>query len=194
MAIIIKVSGEESKDALSINVFDNTGVYNATTNQGGYNSPNPAVADILTATLNITLPNSTVPITIASALVFPTLPNTSDTPFVVTASMLGLTTLPDGIYVISYTVTYAASPQSSTGQSTEGFVAVVNCCVQKKLAAVALDENCSCCDNSQAMKALEAYVDLCIARSAVGFGLTNVFNKYLTRLNKLCDASACNCG
>lgn len=196
MALKIKISAVEVNDALSFVLSDNTGVYNAVTNTGGYNAPNPTVAQILTATLSITPPDYTTPI-VLTLVQFPlasyVLMANGTTPFTVTAAMLGLTTLPDGIYNISLTVTYAAAPTTSTGQTTAGFVAVIFCCVSKKLAAVPLDDNCSCCDDSQAAKALEVYTDMCIARESMKFGLTNIFTKYLTRLNKLCDPTLCGC-
>lgn len=187
MALSVLISAEEANDSLSFDVSSQT-VFGT----GG----NPTVGQILTATLSVTPPDYTTPIVLTIAQ-FPlasfVLMANGTTPFTVTAAMLGLSTLPDGIYVVSMTLTYAAAPTTSTGQTTVGFVAVINCCVKKKLAAVPLDENCSCCDDSEAMKALEVYTDFCIARAAIDFGLTAIFTKYLTRLQKLC-ADECGCG
>lgn len=181
MALIVDISPVEEQDALSFDTTDNT----------IYGGSNPAVGAILTATLLVTLPNSTVPFSIPISL--PVFVLMATVPLNTTAASLGLSILPDGIYTVSLVLTYAAAPTTSTGTVTVGFIAIVRCGVNKMLAAVSVDDTCSCCDNSPAMKALEAYVDLCIATSAIQFGLTNVFNKFLIRLQKIVGLTNCGC-
>lgn len=181
MALSINISVVESKDALSFNVTDNT-IYGI----GG----NPTIGSILTANLLVTLPNSTVPFTVPIGL--PTFVLMATIPLNILATSLGLSALPDGVYIVSLILTYAAAPTTSTGTETIGFIAIVNCCVQKKLANVSIDdEDCNCTEGNQKMKALEAYTDLCVARAAMQFGLINIFNKFLKRLQKICKG--CNC-
>lgn len=181
MALSVNISVNEQNDALSFDTIDNT-VY------GG--SGNPAIGDILTANLIVTLPNSTVPFTIP--ILLSTFITMGTIPFNVTASSFGLSILPDGVYVVSLILTYAIAPTTSIGTVTVGFVATVNCCIQKKLANISIDDDCGCCEGSDKMKALEAYTDLCTARAAIQFGLINIFNKFLIRLQKICKNCGCN--
>lgn len=189
MALQVNISVAERSDTLSFDVTDITGAYNAITNPGGYGSPNITTGQVDSATLTITLPASTVPVIIPISPVNLIV----NTAYNVTAAVLGLTTLPDGAYIVSYTVTSATGPTTSTKTINVGFTAIVECCVNKKLANVPLNSTCSCCSDNSTRQALEAWTDLQIMKAAmnVGIGLVETFNKFLSRLQKICLG---NCG
>jgi hypothetical protein len=105
----LSISTCQSKDCTSFDITDTTGVYNASSNPGGYGGGvNYDVTDVLDSRLIITLPDGTVVSidSLSATPVYPSLPDaTGLAPFTVTNTMLGLTgALPDGIYIIKYSI------------------------------------------------------------------------------------------
>lgn len=123
----------------SITLTDTTGLYNASTNPGGYGSPNPTYADISSTLISIVLSNgNTVNIT--------TFIPTANVPYlVIQAADLGYTsaTIPDQIATISYSV-YKNS-LCRIGYKSSGVLLSCNTetCINAKIAST-LDNDCSC--------------------------------------------------
>ena len=51
MALVPKILPNESDNAQILSIYDNTGVYDAVTNVGGFGTPNPEINDVTGATL-----------------------------------------------------------------------------------------------------------------------------------------------
>lgn len=61
MALELQATSPTQTGCLGLTFTDTTGVYNVTTNPGGYNTPNLESNDVSEATISIYAPNSTVP-------------------------------------------------------------------------------------------------------------------------------------
>lgn len=83
-------------------LYDCTGVYDATDNVGGWGAPNKELADIDSSELRITIPGVTDQVIVD---VYPTMPNTDDNAFIVSAETLGVDVIKSGIYRTEYRVT-----------------------------------------------------------------------------------------
>lgn len=60
MALVVKPKkSSQTDDGITLYIYDNTGAYNASTNTGGYGTPNPAYADIQQIIVRVYEPNST---------------------------------------------------------------------------------------------------------------------------------------
>lgn len=82
---------------------ETTGVYNASTNLGGYGSPNPTTASIVSAVLTITSPNNIVyTIDLFATTFFPT--SNKDYEYSILALDLGLNNFEDGEWTLVYTL------------------------------------------------------------------------------------------
>lgn len=105
MAQILSIAVTLADNIKSFTLSESTEAYVATTKPGGYGSPNPDTTDVDTATLAITLFNST---TIYTKSVYSTLPTTnSATTFTINNTDIGLGAtdeIPDGIYLMRYTI------------------------------------------------------------------------------------------
>lgn len=175
----------------SFSVTDKTGVYSSS-NSGGYGAPNFAIADAIDATLNVTLPNNTGTL----ITVFPTLPDsTGNVIQTITNTMLGLSgSLPDGIYVIQYTVNFNnTNNQTIIKTVTKVFLlsCTIKCCIDKMIAKIPT-EDCDC--NSIAMK--NAILAFSLYQSLLFNGKCgNIVNvtSLLFRLTKLCEITNCGC-
>lgn len=184
----------------SIPVIDSSGIYSATPplNLTGWGAPNPAIADVVTATLTITTKDTAVPYVID---VFPTLPNTSDAPFTILPTMIGYTTtIPDQILQIVYKVT-GILPSGSPFTYSSGCLFLMgfalNCCVQNKLADAASEVACGCADpchctclnRSKTFKAIQAQVMLTGLQTLVANRQLHKGNQVLALLQALCNCN-----
>lgn len=198
----LSISVCQAKDCQSFAITETTGVYNASSNPGGYGGGvNYDTTDVIDARLVITLPDGTsITIDSSSAIpVYPSLPDSTGlAPFTVASAMLGLSgVLPDGIYTIQYTIDINTVFSTTTQTSVTQFVlftCTIKCCVDKLFAKIS-DQGCGCndCNDAIIQNALLAsalYQALCA--SGVCGNTTNV-NCLLDRLNKLCTAKNCGC-
>jgi hypothetical protein len=134
MALELNIGFGRSNDYFNIIVTDNTGVYNAVTNPGGYGTPNPAVGDFLTFDVSVTLPDpvtllpSGTPITVSA---YPTLPSSSSASYSITNVDLGFAAdvaLIDGVYLFDIVATTGAA--EFTYQRYGVFSDIVGCCIK----------------------------------------------------------------
>jgi hypothetical protein len=181
-----------------ITITDTTGFYNVTTNPFGWNDDltvwrtNVDTPNITAATLSISL-NGGAPIVInvlttIQAAVFPVFEVYQYVPL----DSAGNSTLQDGYYNITYTIT---DSNEEVYETEIQFVVYCNvaCCVSK-LAAKVAQELCNDCDS-------DAYNDFLIAdgilqalKAVAESKGTAEFSKLLTKLQKLCNQTTGNCG
>ena len=148
---VLKAAVTEKSNAKSIFLFDTSGIY-ASDNVTGWGSPNPAIADATSAVIRIYYPDSTtlLPQTTYEEIdVFNDLPNTSDTPYEITATSQGLTTFIDGWYIFKYIVVADGDTYTATVQQI--FVADVCCCVKNTLQDTSFSD-CGCGESSSLNK------------------------------------------
>lgn len=123
-------------DSISIVHYDTTCAYNDPNNLTGFGSPNPAIVDFISATLEITEPGATVSL-ITTSIIFPTLPNIDGTGRKILASEIGLTEFVDGLWTFKYTATTAS--ESFDVECKFLFDCGVQCCLDKRVARIGLD-------------------------------------------------------
>lgn len=195
MALSLSFSILESDNRESIYITETTGVYAASTNAGGWGTPNPAIADALTATLLFELRNEDGTYTAYETVdLFSDLPNITETPFEITAEDAGFgtdSTFPDGIYRLTYTVT--GDNGSAFSADTTDIVVLkgaIECCYST-LAAEASACVCNCEGLNKKLSDLDYYfIQLERAENALDWVYVN---NYLTKIAELCDGCGCGC-
>lgn len=194
MPIALNFCISESDDAKSFTFKETTGIYDAISNTGGWGSPNPTIASALTATVSISKLEDvdkgiyTNPVSIN---VYPTLPNTNSTLFLITAETAGFgvnSSFIDGIYKITYNVT-SSSGLINPVTKLFGFYSNLDCCIKKASDKVSL---CSCnCDELE-----EEINDLIFWRRLLKAsdccGNIQAIVKYIEKINTLCNSCNCN--
>ena len=193
-----------SSDGLSFGFKDTTGVYDATVNPGGFNSPNWTVAQVTAASIAIYLADGSIKTFNGSSTpVFgpggtPAFPNTSGSVFKITNVMLGMaatTVIQDWISYITYSCIGPGAAVTTT--SLYKFISQNSlCCVNKMEAAVDFSSNCAPCDN----KALQSYLKAQTMYNAIYNALScstpmpNKASLILQGLTDLCTQSGSSCG
>ncbi len=163
MSFVLKVSVSEKSDASLIRVYDKSGLYNSNSNTTGFqNASTVFLANVTAATLTISITNSTTLLISTNTVtidVFPTLPNVINTPYEVTAAMLGYTDgiIPDGMIEVEYniTVTTAGVDTFYTASVKQILIAQVCCCTKNLQSQV---DACGCeCEDEATAAALYAW-------------------------------------
>lgn len=192
MPLAPKVNPVVASDSKSAFIYDATGNYDPVTNPGGYGGINPLASTAATATLGITLPDGTV---IAPINIYPTLPNITDVPFVLTNVMIGLAAtdpMPDGSYLFTYVITgTSGTPYTATSVAYK-FLTGQACCCVAKLAAKTSSDNCECTDEDKENFS-NAWDLLELAKDAAACGKRNEADEYLTSLSLICSNLNCQC-
>jgi hypothetical protein len=192
MAVVLNFCINESDDAKSFTVKETTGVYNASTNTGGWGAPNPTIASALTSTITIAQLTDADTNTYTDAVVintYPTLPNTTETLFEITAEDVGYgvdSQFPDAVYSLTYTVT------SSSGSITPvtklfGLYSNLDCCIKKMADKVSVC-TCNCSELEDNLK--EAMRWRRLLQAADCCGNVPAIMKFIEKITKLCS----NCG
>jgi len=193
MAITLKYCVTESDDAKSFDFVEKTGVYANPSNLGGWGSPNPTTVSALTATITLSqLIDSatgtyTTPVTVN---VYPTLPNTTEAVYTLTAEQFGYgvdAQFPDGVYKVSYAVTSSLGT-IDTVTTYRGFYSILDCCI-KTLADKVSVCTCNCDSLEEELRVVYLYRRLLSA--AYCNGNLNTMNKYIELITKMC--TDCNC-
>jgi hypothetical protein len=193
MALSLDISICQVGSCKSLTFTEKTGAYNASTNTGGYGSPNATIGGTTSRTLAITMPDESV-VTINNATMtaagFPTTDCSIE--YEITSAALGLgalTNLPDGLYTIVYTVVSGGTTYTKTVYKL--LFCQAQCCVHGILADIS-SATCGC--NDTAVKnAAYAFTLLEALKDAARCGDYTRFDNFLTTINALCETSDCGC-
>jgi hypothetical protein len=189
----------QSRNCKSFDITEETGVYNSSSNPGGYGGGiNYDTTDVIDSSIIITLPDGTQVTfdSLSASPSYPTLPDSTGTvPFTITNTMLGITgALPDGIYEIFYQIDInnVFNQTQITNITTKVLLSCnVKCCVEKMFAKIP-DLGCDC--NDMAVKdSLLAWTLYQSLLNAGACGNESKVNNILDRLNKLCNIKNCGC-
>jgi hypothetical protein len=141
LALKTNFTYRQSADLKTLYIYDTTGVYDATTNPTGWGAPNPVIGDVASDKISIQSVGSN---TIYEIEMYSTLPNTNDTSFPITSSILGLgpdAEIPDGQYVFTRKTTLTAGTVY-TKAARVFLVGQLQCCADSMLD---MDKpGCSC--------------------------------------------------
>ncbi len=198
-----------------VSLTDTTGVYNGTTNTGGYGLPNGPTVNNVTGveiiftynsqsndiTYNFTVVSGVITaatLTIASgtpADILTALPSTA-WPFTIPFDLTGdygvtIPTFADDIYSAEYTIT-GTSPDvfSFTAVRNISVECQTQCCIDKKW--IAIDFNCNC-DNNLLQTAFYGQALLNQADNAATYGDLDNAILALTKAKALCTTQECGC-
>lgn len=209
MALELSIKFTRSNDQLSLVATDLTGVYDVTTNPGGYGSPNPAVGDFVSFDITVTLPDPTTLLPGGTPVVinaFPSLPSNSNGTFTITNVDLGLesgTKLIDGVYQFDI---IASTVGDEYEYSTKAVYSdIVACCIRTMTAEAS---TCGCSSDSDKIRnlvkgnmwlsVLVPYVDdsgTIYPSSVEVCGQYDKAAEILRELQKICNNSNCQgCG
>jgi hypothetical protein len=186
-----------------ITITDTTGFYNVTTNLGGWNANStiyrvgPNIPNVQSATLTITLNSSSTPLETINVLlpvqnaIFPIFDLYTYAP----VDIFGNTTLVDGSYTITYTITDNDGVIYITDTVLVVYCNVI-CCVEK-LAVAAADGSCDPCDSEAFNNFVLADGILQSLKAVAECSGEAEFLKLLNKLQRLCGTSTtggCGCG
>lgn len=210
------LSTVESEDGCVGFVFtDTTGVYNVTTNPGGYGAPNPESNIVNEATISLYPPLATVPYlftftietgNLAAATVTApdgtvtniladlsgiTFPFDADNQIHILETYLGVTDgdmVTDGVWTSVYEITLEdASTYNTTTYPMS--ICSTSCCINKMFVNLS-DCGCGCAAEKAA---LSANAKLMSAIAAADLGMMTQAQENLTKAKEMCDGE-CGCG
>lgn len=215
MALIPTFSIEQASDCTYIYYVDSTGTYNASTNAGGYGTPNPASNDVTSYVLEILQPEATIPYTytftisagtitnctqtdplgvvtnIYADLLFTVFPFSTAAPFQITGEMLGGaadSSLSDGVYNAAITLV-ATGPVTAVNDQDFLLQCEVCKCKDQKFAELS-PSDCNCdCGKIEKLMAIDAFIQA--ANSAMNVGYSEQAQTNITKAADLCSG---NCG
>lgn len=189
MALVLKFNACVQTACTELVVKELTGVYNASTNTGGYGTPNPTTGDVLTAVLTVTSPSAQIYTINLFDNGFPSSVTTFE--YVIPMSELGnRTEIEDGQWTFLYTIT---TDTDETYQVTWSkiFTCGSECCVAKLLGDLDITD-CDCTDTTKAEdNYLKAFTNLQSLKYAAFCGNLTEYNKILNILSKLCTNTGC---
>lgn len=170
MALQVDFTACQSRDCKSLDIEDETGLYDATTNPTGFGGINPSVSDVDVATIIVENPEGDT----FEIDVYPTLPNTDGVKFTINNTDIGLEAtdeIPDGLYLITYTVSgvFGSTAFESEKIKYVLFKCQVTCCMKEEVAELKV-EDCECEDNEDTMDLLKRVVLLDSAKLAATCG------------------------
>jgi hypothetical protein len=189
MAVQLNYSICNDPNCKIIKFRETTGVYDATTNTGGWGAPNELTTDAVTATLLFKAPSG-VTYTAVDVLGsgFPKSDGSVAIEINSTDLLSTLSKFEDGFWEITYTVTTATATYSTT--NTLFFPCGVKGLVCNEVAG--LDINDCCCDLDKVNRILQMEAYMSVLEYAVGCGNIVGANNILTTLNRLIECSICN--
>lgn len=186
MALDLKLSVCNSSDCSTVSITDLTGTYDASTNVGGYGTPNPFTRDTTLATIVITYQDGSTNTTDVTSQ----MPNPQTTETFTFADIALPSTL-DGEYAVKYTVV------NPTGTFTEDVCVILTCnarcCIDKMWAKAAEEASYDCGCDSYMKKAMQAEGMLKSLKNSAIFSNETARNKMLATIQRLCKMENCNC-
>jgi len=193
MALIPTINITQADNGSLITLYDTTGIYNVSTNPGGYGDPpaNPDYTDVTAATLELQLMGSDGTFTTVygpTSVVSGTPPLQTFPTDDITNSINIAEDLDDGYYKAIYVVTASAVDYTATEYYT--FYSDARCCFKKKALAV---ENCPCNCDDKKMALIEAHIALlAIETAAADENSVDVYNA-IAYMAKICKDCGCGC-
>jgi len=187
MALQANFYTTQGNDCSTFVLTNSTGDYSALNNPGGFGTPNPDVADILTCTADITLPDGTVFTDVVC-----TLPSVgTETEFDATDfSLTG--DLPEGVWTINFKMT-DTSGYFYTIQKSILFYCSVQCCLDKAIADIELSTDCTDC-NTKKIDTVDLINTLILAAVyAAQCNKPKKAQKLLDNAIFICNQRNCNC-
>jgi hypothetical protein len=174
-----------------IQFTETTGLYNASTNTGGWGTPNALPIETISFTLILTDPNGTVyTLLLDETLIFDA--NGNNFNYVIPTDIIGIDTIIDGQWTITYEIVNNGGSGNVTYSKTKVFLFTCNseCCVASMLNNI--DSGCDCCNKDVTINDyLKASVFLDALKKAAKCGAIDTFNKITKIINKLCKNKDC---
>lgn len=197
MAISLEVFVSQSDDSKSIFITEETGVYVAVSNAGGWGAPNPTIGSSLTATVTIAIRNANGTFTNSPnspITAYPTLPNTTEVEFEITAEDAGYgvdAQFTDNVYKITYLVTGNNGTAYSTSKTVnKALIGQIECCY-KELSATYSACNCNCDGIEKRFRHLALQMRL--LEAAIESENPARIVKYIDYITSLCEDCGCGC-
>jgi hypothetical protein len=195
MALSLSFTVTQSCDGKTLTFTETTGVYNVTTNPGGWGTPNKATTDCTSKKITITTPEDEQYEIDNSDTRMSVLPSSSDTGIVIiNGADIGETSedvIPDGVYIIDYECTMDDA-STSTKRVYVYLDSQASCCVEGLFGEIKVND--CCCDDKSIKKAMTARAFLLAARAAGRCGRTQRANTLLELVTSLCTGGNCvNC-
>lgn len=168
---------------------ESTGAYHVTTNPTGWESV-PTITTG-TVTLSILFPDEDDAEVVDLEASYPVSNTTNE--YSITTDSLGVTSFPDGVYTITYTV---VADDATTWTRVKQFCVTCNaeCCVDNMFGELDLSD-CNC-DTKRVQRALLAYATLKALKFAGRVGDTTKFATLLEDVETLCgtdnNCTTCN--
>lgn len=200
MSAEIKFKVDDSGQGLSVKVFDLTGAYNATSNPGGYGSPNLTIASVEWATLTFLRRGTTTPYVVD---VYDDLPTTDEDFFVqVLGTQIGYAT-GEKIESDVYNVTYAMGHFDGNDPVTDAYqtcdvpiVPKLKCCIKSVRLSLPVpnkNEECHCQnkDITGLANADQILTDICYAVECDQLDHAQALIAYLKKWCS-CNCSSCS--
>jgi len=195
--LVIKYGTTNSNTCKALNLSDLTGSYNASTNKGGYGTPNQAVGDFNAATFTIEGGGIN-----ATVNLYNTLPTASSSIlFPITNVDLGLAAnepIPSAIYLGTYELNETATDDKFTDSHYFFASCLAYCCLDTFISQ--LNGNCGC-DDKQRQELVMKIMDIsatimaieeAIAPSCNQIGRASELVEYLNNLCASCEGCGCN--
>jgi hypothetical protein len=189
MALLPRLKVCQDSTGETLTVTDNSGLYNVTTNTGGWGTPNIDVTDPTVATLTVTPPDGIeyeFDLLTHLSATWPTANLVYFDVITLTADLLGGTAgdaLADGTYKFAYLLTYSAIDYT---QVAEFYLHIgTTACVQGMFADLEVAD-CSC-DTDSLTRALYAWGLHEALRAAVSCGKAGRITDIQAALDKICS-------
>lgn len=191
MALIPKLVFCLSNSCTELSVSETTGVYNASTNVGGYGTPNATTASVTIYSLVITSPSDQTYTINLFTNGFPT--TNEDFEYTIPMSSLGgRSVIEDGFWQFAWSV--RAGETTYTGNSAYYFTCNTECCVAELLADITVEEdgcNCNKDITEKVLNYLRVKAFLESLKNAAFCGKLTLFNTIKTAIDKICATTDC---
>ncbi len=182
MALVPKISGSFDCCEQQLVLTDKTGEYNASTNTGGWETPNRGVAEVTASTITITDPNGNESTHTATSLPLSTLtlePSDLDSSY---------TSFPDGQYTIVWSIT---AVETYTAYTNPFNVCTLCSCVTNKVAEHNPDCDCGCDDCAASV--MKYVVMLGALKGAISCGKSAKADELFAELQSMCNNTCNDC-
>ncbi len=167
---------------------ETTGIYNDSTNTGGYGFPNPVVGDITAVTLQVTDPSDVIYTIDLSDTDFPS--SNEDFEYSIPLSLLDRDSIEDGYWYFKYIVSVDETDYEAIAPVF--FYCNARCCAERLLATIDVDaDNNNITNNKKIDNYTKVRTFLSSLINAANCGNTTQFNKIKTLISRLCRNTTC---